>query len=402
MIDGVLRQVAIHNQTTHKTLTLPAPCFTIVLNGHAALNSTDFTLAGPPEYVPLPAHRRVLKLALRFPGREIVAHFINTKHHLNATWRVRVRRGANYLRETITLRATGAPVAVRKIILFSNRVPGAEMAGKVEGSPIVAGRFFLGYENPMAANAVGKHSLAVCAFTPFAHLTKGRPLRGGCVFGVAPAGQMRRAFLAYIERERPRPYQPFLHYNSWYDIGGGAQYNQAQCLHAIQAIGAQLVKKRGVKLDSFLFDDGWDNYHKLWAFNKGFPHGFTPLWKAAAKYHAGVGVWLSPWGGYGAARVQRLKYGRQHGYETNASGFDLAGPKYYRRFRAICLRLVKKYHINSFKFDGLAANGRRAILEGRAMLRLDRDLRAAEPHLYISQTTGTWASPFWLLYADSI
>jgi len=28
-------------------------------------------------------------------------------------------------------------------------------------------------------------------------------------------------------------------------------------------------------------------------------------------------------------------------------------------------------------------------------------LRAAEPNIYINQTTGTWPSPFWLLYVDS-
>jgi len=29
-------------------------------------------------------------------------------------------------------------------------------------------------------------------------------------------------------------------------------------------------------------------------------------------------------------------------------------------------------------------------------------LREAEPNLYVNLTTGTYPSPFWLLYADSI
>ena len=36
------------------------------------------------------------------------------------------------------------------------------------------------------------------------------------------------------------------------------------------------------------------------------------------------------------------------------------------------------------------------------MLKLIAELRALKPELYINQTTGTWPSPFWLLYADSI
>ena len=54
-----------------------------------------------------------------------------------------------------------------------------------------------------------------------------------------------------------------------------------------------------------------------------------------------MGVWLSPWGGYGEAQEQRLKYGRTQGFETNARGFSLAGPKYYARFRQVCLEMIE-------------------------------------------------------------
>ena len=69
--------------------------------------------------------------------------------------------------------------------------------------------------------------------------------------------------------------------------------------------------------------------------------------------------------------------------------------------------LVKHYGINQFKFDGIGspARSRRGSAFARlraAMLKLIDDLRALKPDLYINQTTGTWPSPFWLLYADSI
>ncbi len=73
-------------------------------------------------------------------------------------------------------------------------------------------------------------------------------------------------------------------------------------LNVINAFGQELVEKRGVKMDSFLFDDGWDNDATLWQFDKtNFPNGFAPLKVAAAKYGAAPGIWLSPWGGYGEA-----------------------------------------------------------------------------------------------------
>ena len=67
--------------------------------------------------------------------------------------------------------------------------------------------------------------------------------------------------------------------------------------------------------------------------------------------------------------------------------------------------MVQKYGVNQFKFDGLAAgakaNENGLTRDGDAMLRLVEDLRAAKPDIYINQTTGTWPSPFWLLYVDS-
>ena len=48
--------------------------------------------------------------------------------------------------------------------------------------------------------------------------------------------------------------------------------------------------KRHVKLDSFLFDDGWDDRSGSWHFSKDFPRGFLPLRDAAAKYGAAPGM----------------------------------------------------------------------------------------------------------------
>jgi len=255
-------------------------------------------------------------------------------------------------------------------------------------------------------NTVAGDHRVECRLTRNAVLKDGETLVQSFVLGVAAPGQMRRGFLAYIEQARAHPFRPFLHYNSWFDIAWDKQkFNEAQSLNAIQQFGLQLVQKRGVQMDSFLFDDGWDDNKTLWKFHAGFPNGFTPLRTAAARYHAGIGVWVSPFGGYDEARRQRLLYANQFGYETNASGFSLAGPKYYELFRQICLQMIQKYGVNQFKFDGLAAgamaNQNGLTRDGDAMLRLVSDLRAAEPDIYINQTTGTWPSPFWLLDVDS-
>jgi len=244
-----------------------------------------------------------------------------------------------------------------------------------------------------------------CLLERNATLKAGEMLTASMVFGATPAGQTRRGFLYYLERERAHVYRPFLHYNSWYDVGYfGRRFSEADCLDVINRYSHEMVEKRGVPLQSYLWDDGWDDPTTLWGFNEGLPNGFTAVEAAAAKHGADVGMWLSPFGGYGPERAARLKYGTKEGFETNGSGFSLSGPKYYQRFREITLKFVKDYHANQFKFDGIAVGGQvtgQQTRDGDAMLRLIAELRSARADLFINQTTGTYASPFWLLHVDS-
>jgi hypothetical protein len=404
--DGTLQPGGVDDKLNGGSLALAGECFRLELGDGTILKSSDFKLVGPPVIESLKRELDSPTSARHEAGRQLVAKFSAPDKNLSAEWRVILRDGSSYVREELALRATDQDVLVKEIVLFDEKVPGAKTAGTVDGSPVVAGDFFFGYEHPMAKNVVGADSSVHCGFLRNAVLKAGETLTQSCVIGVVPHGQLRRGFLAYVERERVHPYRPFLHYNSWFDIAWDKQkYDEAKSLDAIDQFGHELVEKRGVKMDSFLFDDGWDDNQTLWKFHGGFPNGFTPLKSEAAKYHAGIGVWVSPFGGYDEARRQRLKYGSEHGYETNASGFSLSGPKYFQRFHDIVLEMAGKYGVNQFKFDGLAAGGKAAAngltRDGDAMLRLVADLRAVKPDIYINQTVGTWPSPFWLLYVDS-
>ena len=397
---------AVTNLADGTSLDLHGECFQLELSDGKVVKASQWKMVGAPETAALAVDPASPSLAAHFTGRQVILEFSDEADRLSATWQVSLRAGANYLEQALTLRASGGDVLIKKITLFDQAVPDAKMAGVVDGSPVVAGTFFCGYEQPMAQNTVAGDHEVQCQFTRNAVLKDGETLVQSFVLGVAAPGQMRRGFQAYIERARAHPYRPFLHYNSWFDIAWDNQkFNEAQSLDAIEQFGRELVQKRKVQMDSFLFDDGWDDNKTLWQFHSGFPNGFMPLKTAAAAYHAGIGVWISPFGGYGAAKQQRLQYAGQLGYETNASGFSLAGPKYFDLFRKICLQMIQKYGINQFKFDGLAAGAKAnesgLTRDGDAMLRLVGDLRTAEPDIYINQTTGTWPSPFWLLDVDS-
>jgi hypothetical protein len=116
---------------------------------------------------------------------------------------------------------------------------------------------------------------------------------------------------------------------------------------------------------------------------------------------------MSPWGGYSKPKQERIEYGKSAGYEIVAGGYALSGPKYYAAFRDVCLKMVQKYGVNQFKFDGTGNvdsvfRGSAFDSDFSAAIHLIEELRGARPDLFVNLTTGTWPSPFWLMYADSI
>lgn len=346
-------------------------------------------------------------------GRCIMASFEDPASGVRADWSVQLRHESNYVIESLDL-TSGKALRIRELVFADAAIDGARSVGEVAGSVVVAGDVFLAVEHPLARNTVSgsrKAPRVRCALPRGNTLQAGQTWRHTAVMGVVPPNQMRRAFLYYLERRRAHPYRPFLHYNSWYHLNIGRPNNhmtEAECLEAIGHLGRELIRARGVKLDAFVWDDGWDNFNSLWGFHKDFPDGFRKLKEAGAKYGAAQGVWMSPWGGYGGPKKKRIAYGTSRGYETNANGYSMAGAKYGKAFRDVCLRMMRGHGVVFFKFDGMGTGNRNTGAEGAmaddidAVLALTRTLRRKDPDLFISATTGTWASPFWTLYADSV
>jgi hypothetical protein len=383
------------------------PGFRIVLNDGSEYSGEEGLQYGEmPVIDEVPADSAASRRAAQLPQRRIHAALASADGRLRVDWSLVAIENTPYIRQIVTVTAAGGDLPIKKLELVDLALSGAQVSGSVPGSPIVAGSFFAGVEHPMSKAEV-KDGHANAWIERELPLRAGQSVTYSAVFGVAHDGQLRRDFLSYIETERAHPYRTFLHYNSWYDLGYFNPYDEAGALDRIHAFGEQLSAKRGVKLDSFLFDDGWDNHASLWKFNSGFPHGFAPLKQAAAKLDAAPGVWMSPWGGYDGPKKERIAYGRTAGYEIVADGYALSGPKYYAAFRDVCLDMIRRYGVNQFKFDG--TGNANAVFPGSefdsdfaAAIHLIGELRTARPDVFINVTTGTWPSPFWLLYADSI
>ena len=384
------------------------PAFIITLADGRSLEAGQLRRAGKPALARLPARPDSVRLSGRFAGWKCTLPLVSEDGSLTVQWEVSLRDGSNYVRSRLTVRSKAKVRSGGRLTLIRATLPNARVVGEVVGSPVVDGNFFLACEHPMADNRV-EDGRVVCSVPRYLATEADQPWTATSVVGVVPEGQLRRGFLYYLERERARPYCPFVYYISWFDIAyNDRKMNEEQCLEVIRAFGTELADKRGVKLDAFVFDDGWDDDRTLWLFHPGFPNGFSPLQEAASKYDAVLGTWISPWGGYSRAKARRLEFGKTQGFETDEKGFNLAGPTYYARFLAVCTEHLTRYGVGYFKFDGVGQGnsargpGKRYGPDIEALLKLIDDLRRIRPELFVNATVGTWPSPYWLWYSDTI
>ena len=340
----------------------------------------------------------------------IVAAFEDQGSGLAMRWSATLNNSANAIIQTLQLTAS-RDTRIKELVFVDAPLKDARQVGRVDGSVVVCGDIFVAVEHPLAKNTVDKKSHVRCVLPRGNVLKAGQSWTHTSAIGVVPPGQLRRGFLYYLERRRAHPYRPFLHYNNRYDVFLSRpveRITEPECLEAIELYGRELVSKRKVKMDAFVWDDGWDDFNSLWGFHKGFPDGFKKLKAAGSRYGAGQGVWMSPWGGYASAKQKRIAFGKSKGYETNASGYSMGGARYGKAFGDVCLNMMREHGVIFFKFDGMGG-GNKATGAGvemaddiDAVLELTKTLRREKPEVFISATVGTWASPFWTLYADSI
>jgi len=374
------------------------PLFELIMHDGLKLTSENFVVVDPPVITDVSGDNTSTIYAERIHGKRITAALKNTAYGLTLDWAADLRDGSNYIRQTFRFKAD-EPDRILKIILLKLPTRESRIIGTVDGSPLVRENMFFALEYPLSK--VKQDTSFVTAHFP------GFLKDLSSVWGVTPGNQLRRGFLYYIERERVHPYHQVLHYNSWFDISWDEKFTEDQCLDRIRMFGDSLIVKRHVPMKAFLFDDGWDDNKTLWRFHPGFPEGFRKVKDKAQLYNSEIGVWLSPFGGYGEPQRLRIEYGKQQDppFETNEKGFSLAGPVYYSRFKEVTFDFIRRYDVAMFKFDGLGSGNAPPEVYQKdvvAFLKLMKELLGEKPDLYISITTGTWPSVYWLKYGDNI
>jgi hypothetical protein len=240
------------------------------------------------------------------------------------------------------------------------------------------------------------------------------------VQGISPDSQVKQWFWKYLNSIRVAPLRPYLLYNSWYDLRAPVMVKdplraltERNILRTIESFRRRMVNERGLKLDAFVLDDGWDVYQSDWVLNaEQFPNGLTPVSAALQRIGSQLGIWIGPIGGY-SHRDWRIGWMKANGYEVVGDQFCVAGEKYHALLKERVTDFVQKDGTRYFKWDGIQFScsesghghlpdiySRRAVME--AVIDLCQTARTQSPDVFLNITSGTWLSPWWLKYANTI
>ncbi|MFN8569308.1 MAG: discoidin domain-containing protein [Kouleothrix sp.] len=389
--------------------------FELLLANGTTVTELNTTLISGPTLAPITGTPNAIRLAERDNGQKISLKYRYTAGALTVDidWSVILRDHGNNVKFEVVLAPSGGSLSFTKLWLIKATAPApAYTSTQDQGSPVRSGNLFMGIEHPNTIATITGNAVEFYLQRRNA-ITSGTSFKLSAGIALSPAGQMRRAFVYYFQRERAHFRRPYTHWNSWFDLRG-ANLTEAGTAQRIQQFGSELVTKRGAVMDGWLLDDAWDNYNgEIWSIDtraSKFPGAFLNLKTQAESYGGHLAIWMSPQGGYGSLQSSRLAANSAlpQPYETATFGFDLGQPRYYNRFKSQAVDFMNNRGVSHFKFDGtggncFAPNGPTDLGAYENLFQLvGTDLRAANPNVYVNLTCGTWHNPYLLFVADSM
>lgn len=239
-----------------------------------------------------------------------------------------------------------------------SHIPGI---GLEMGQPVYVDSFYFGCEFPAAINTLKENTVSVRTFSgkTLSELSENGGYKSyKYVCGVSPSDnftEVQKSFYAYI-RDISKPVKLRIQYNSWFD--NMLNITEENVTSSFLEVEKGLTKSGVRAIDSYVADDGWNDYSKdFWTFNSKFPQRLTPFKNLSEALGSRFGVWVGPRGGYTA---DTIKFARQiekagNGY-VNKQSFDIcvASEKYAKKTGDMLLEFMDSFNLNYFKLDGFA------------------------------------------------
>lgn len=180
-------------------------------------------------------------------------------------------------------------------------------------------------------------------------------------------------FFSYID-EIAKPSDFRIQYNSWFD--NMMFIDDENIIESFKAVDKQLSETGVRPLESYVVDDGWNNYRPsegqltskddygrngeginedgFWTFNTKFPQGLTPSSSLVQKLGSDFGVWIGPRGGYNYYNeLADIMTAANTGSKAGRS-IDVADDTYVKNFQDMAVKWMEDYGVNYWKWDGFA------------------------------------------------
>jgi hypothetical protein len=274
-------------------------------------------------------------------------------------------------------------------------------------------------EHPGADNVVASDGVASFGLPVDVALVDEPFVTPPLAVGAAPVGQERAAFWDELDRLRPVPPRLVVLANNWYQLGAVGRMEEATVTAELEGFGA-VAARHGLSLDWYCLDDPWDGEWELptglWGrlAPSRFPNGLSTLRSTAGRAGlGGIGLWISPWGGYFDRHDARVAWGRDAGFEIQDAAWLCLCPAGDRDRQHLVDALtawtaagVRYWKLDGVQFDcqhsdhghSVGPAGRTAQMDRFASL-LD-EVRAVDPEVVLAFTSGSNPSPWWLRHAD--
>ncbi len=364
--------------------------------------------------------------------KELAMFFKGIGHLIQLKLTYRLEPGWFYVKRNVALLDTaGNGHFVRFFLPRAGEVSGILKVIKDGGfgQPIAvllkSGGAFFGTEYPASDNKLeakskGKYSLR-CSEEYGDRIGKTWLESDWAVEGVTPDANVKLWFFKYINDIRVARLRPFSLYNTWYDLRSPEYPRWSKdnvmsiqtSLKMVDILRRNMIEKHNIKLDAFVLDDGWDLYKSDWVLRKEeWPNGLKPLADELKKTNTSLGIWIGPTGGY-SLRNFRIGWMKDHGYETVGDMMCVAGKNYSALLRERVSDFVQNESVGYFKWDGIQFScsepnhghpidvySRRAVLQSVASMA--KAARDRNPDVFLNITSGTWMSPWWVKYANTI
>ena len=403
----------LKNKYTGKEFSVISDEFTIMLNDYKAdfsgpvLSTKDFIVDG--------------KIIRSADGTELSIPLYNKENSLKVILHYEAK-AKFYMHKWLEIFSASPKCNVSVIEVERMKINGVQPSHpslvygeNTEGDgPVYADNFFLGLEFPKQDNSFDNGFIRLRHF-PGCDMTEGKPLLSKkSVLGASPDKPLKRlkdCFLEYIDDYRNPKVRNYKVYNTWFLLD--FRQKEDTLLEAIETHVKPLYD-RGIKLDGFVVDDGWQDKNTLWQVNnQNIPTGIGPegnLQKSLKKYECNLHLWQPLTGQYGLAeRRKEAEWYEARGYETgiNWSLCLAPGNKIFKDKKERLIEIIRD-GITSMKADFAllgcnkpghhhlpnAQYGMEANING--IIDIIEALRKENPSLFYYLTTAINKSPWWL------